>query len=197
MLLRVLAGLSRPDGGAFELAGLGDPSSDGWRRRVAYVAADPGIPTWLSPRDALRVAVDLLGLSARSAERAIASAAASAGIRADEIERRIVRGGRSLLERVALATALVGDPEVLLLDDPLRSLPPAQRAALLSLPGPRRTVLVTSTHPAALAGICSHVALLRDGKLALLTAISRLQEHDLPLSAEGLEALANLPRRGR
>jgi ABC-type transport system involved in cytochrome c biogenesis ATPase subunit len=44
MLLRVLAGLSRPDRGRVEIAGSSDPSSSGWGRRVAYVGSESGDP---------------------------------------------------------------------------------------------------------------------------------------------------------
>jgi ABC-type multidrug transport system ATPase subunit len=194
MLLRILAGLVRPDGGEIELAGLTDASSTGWRQRVAYVEPDPGIPTWLSPREALELAAGFHGLAAAAGERAIAAAAARAGIGGEELERPILRGGHSLLERVALATALVGDPDVLLLDEPLRTLGAASRAARLAFREPRLTMLVASGDPASMATVCSHVALLRDGRLALLTPISRLAERGIPLTLGALEALAKQPR---
>jgi ABC-type multidrug transport system ATPase subunit len=194
MLLRILAGLARADGGTIELAGLTDASPARWRERVGYVGPDPGIPTWLSPHEALDLAAGFHGLAGRAGERAIATAAARAGIGGDELERPILRGGRSLLERVALATALVGGPEVLLLDEPLRALDAARRAARLAFAEPRLTVLIVSEDPAVLAPACSHVALLRGGRLALLTPISRITELGLPITIRGLELLAMPPR---
>jgi ABC-type multidrug transport system ATPase subunit len=194
MLLRILAGLARADGGSIELAGLTDASSARWRERVGYVAPDPGIPTWLSPREALDLAARFHGLAAPAGDRAVAAAAARAGIGGDELERPILRGGRSLLERVALATALVADPEVLLLDEPLRALDAPRRGARLVFAEPRRTVLIASEDPAGVAPACSHVAMLRGGRLVLLTPISRIAELGLPLTIEGLEILAMPPR---
>jgi ABC-type multidrug transport system ATPase subunit len=195
MLLRIFAGLVRPDRGEVEVAGLSDPSSAGWQQRIGYVEPDPGIPTWLTPREALGLAVDLRELAVASRDRAVMVAAANAAIGEDEIDRTIERGGRSLLERVALATALIGEPEVLLLDEPLRSLAPARRAALLALPWPpRRTVVRASGDPASAAALVSHVALLRDGRLALLTPVSRLAALGLPVTLEALALLARSPR---
>ena len=196
LLLRILAGIARPDGGEISLAGLADPSLEGWRQRVGFVERDPGIPTWLSPREALGLAARLYGMEALAAERAIDGAASRAGVGGTELERPILRGGRALMERVAFASALIGEPEVLLLDEPLHSLDPARRAAMLALPGRRRTVLLASRHPAAEAGLCTHAALLSDGRLALVTPIARLATEELPLSVEGLETLAKRsPRR--
>lgn len=197
MVLRILAGLARPDGGAIELAGLTDASSAGWRERVAYVGPESGIPTWLSPYEALELAADFHGLVAVAGDRAIAAAAARAGIGGEELDRPIRRGGRSLLERVSLATALVGNREVMLLDEPLRSLGAADRARWLVFSEPRRTVLIATEDPAGVAAACSHVALLRDGRVALVTPIARLAERGIPLTIRALEALSMQQPRSR
>ena len=58
MLLRVLAGLSRADGGRFQLAGSlsSDMSPIGWARRIAYVGPEPGLFPWMSADETLRLA---------------------------------------------------------------------------------------------------------------------------------------------
>jgi ABC-type multidrug transport system ATPase subunit len=56
---------------------------------------------------------------------------------------------------------------------------------------PRRTVLLASRFPAREVGICSHVALLRHGRLALLAPISDLEREGLSLSMRGIETLAD------
>lgn len=195
LLLRVLAGIARPDGGEIRIAGLSGDSPEAWRRRVGYVEREPGIPTWLSPREALQVATRTYGFDADGAERAISSAASWAGIGATELERPILRGGRVLLERVAFASAVVGEPEVMLLDEPLHSLDSTRRAAMLAIPGRRRTVVLASRNPANEAGLCTHAAFLNAGRIALITPLARLASEGLPLSVEGLETLATRSAR--
>jgi ABC-type multidrug transport system ATPase subunit len=195
MLLRVLAGIARPSGGEIRIAGLAGGSPEAWRQRVGYVERDPGIPTWLSPREALQVAARTYGFEAGAAERAIVGSASGAGIGGTELEHPILRGGRVLLERVAFASALVGEPEVMLLDDPLRSLDATRRSAMLTLAGPRRTMLLASRNPSNDAGLCSHVAFLSGGRITLISPISRLADAELPLSVEGLETLATRSAR--
>lgn len=191
LLLRVLAGLARLDAGHIELAGLKDASSAGWARRVAYVGPDPGIPTWMSPREALELAVGVLGLWRPEAEHRLRRVVEL--VRLDStLNDPISRGGPALAERVAYAAALLGDPEVILLDQPLRSVELHERSRLLRLRGPRRTLLLASRHPHIDEGVCDYVAFLRGGRVAVAAPVSQLAANGLPLSVRGIELLADI-----
>lgn len=192
MLLRVLAGLSRPSRGRVEIAGMADPSGDGWGRRIAYVGPEPGIPGWMTPREALALAAGLLDLSATEATRRAERALAWAHVPAAAVDQPLRRGGPPLLQRTGLAAALLADPEVLLLDEPLRALGADERSRLLRLPGRRRTILLASRYPASESGLASHVSLLRDGRVALLARLADLEANGLALSMRGIVALAEL-----
>jgi ABC-2 type transport system ATP-binding protein len=192
MLLRVLAGLSRPSRGRVELAGLRDPSIGGWGSRVAFLGPEPGIHQWMTPREALSLTASLLGLTATDAARRMDRAFAWVGIPSSETNRAVRRGGPRLAQRVGLAASLIADPEVLLLDEPLRALEGQERARLLRLPGGRRTIVLASRQPASEAGLTSHVALLREGRIAMLARTSELEAAGLPLSMPGILSLAEL-----
>jgi ABC-2 type transport system ATP-binding protein len=144
----------------------------------------------MTPREVLSLATDLLGLSDQDAERRIARALAWTRIEPDVAGRAVRHGGHALAERTGLAAALVGDPEVLLLEDPLRSVALDERTRLLGLPGPRRTVILASRYPEREAGLFSHVALVRAGGLAMLAPMAELESARLPLSVDGIAALA-------
>jgi ABC-type multidrug transport system ATPase subunit len=189
-LLRVLAGLSPANRGRVEIAGLRDPSADGWGRRIAYLGPEPGIPAWMTPREALELAAGLLELSAFEAERRIGRALAWAHVPAEALDRPVRRGGPPLIQRTGLAAALIADPEVLMLDEPLRALAADERSRLLRLPGKRRTILLASRYPASEQGLATHIALLRGGRVALLARIAELEQAQLPLSMKGIDALA-------
>ena len=190
MLLRVLAGLSRPRRGHIAIAGLTDPSAAGWGQRVAHLGPDPGIPSWMTPREVLSLAADLLDLSTADAARRTDRVLGWVRILPEWLDRPVRRGGPPLVQRTALAAALLADPEVLLLDEPLRALDADERSRLLRLPGHRRTVVLASRYPASEAGLVSHVALLRDGRVAMLAAVADLEAAGLPLSVRGIDALA-------
>jgi ABC-type multidrug transport system ATPase subunit len=198
LLLRVLAGLVRSDEGQLLIAGVGrsDDSAAGWARRVGYVGPRVNVHPWLSPAEALDLAARLADLSPAERRARIEAAVERYGLRAS-LYRPIRRGGAVVAQRVALATAMLGEPEVLLLDEPLRALDAADRRRLLRFPGERRTVVLASRYPASEEGIVDRVALLRDGRLALHTSVARLEQGSLPLSRRGIEALAAMqPARG-
>jgi ABC-2 type transport system ATP-binding protein len=189
-LLRVLAGLSRPRRGRVHITGMADPSADGWGRRVAYLGPQPGIRPWMTPHEALELAAALLGLAPGEAARRVERVLAWVGIDAAAASRPVARGGPPLLERTGLAAALIGDPEVLLLDEPLRAIDADERSRMLRLPGRRRTILLASRYPASEAGLVSHVALLRDGRVALVAPLAELESAGLTLSMRGIRSLA-------
>jgi ABC-type multidrug transport system ATPase subunit len=193
LLLGILAGLIRPHGGNFDLAGLprDDESGSGWRRRVAYLGRDSGYYEWLSPIEVLELAGRLAGFDRadrrRRTDAAIERYRLGPGLRAP-----IRRGGPALAQKVGLAAAMLTDPEVLLLDDPLRSCDPADRARLLRIPGRRRTVLLASRYPASEDGLVNQVALVRGGRTVLHARREELDERGLQLSLRGISNLADL-----
>ena len=193
LLLRVLAGLSRADGGRFQLAGAlsSDISPIGWARRIAYVGPDPGLFPWMSADETLRLAARLLGLDRRDSRRLIDESVEHWGLSAGR-DRPMSRMGLPFVQRSAMAAALLGDPEVVLLDEPMRALEPEERLRLLRLPGDRRTVLLASRYPASEAALVDQVALLQKGRVELHAPISALKEVGLTLSMKNIETLAGM-----
>lgn len=191
-LLHVLAGLSRPRRGRIEIAGMRDPSRDGWGRRVAYLGPEPGIRGWMTPRETLTLAAELLGLARRDAGRRMERVLSWTRIPPADVDRPLARGGPQLEQRTGLAAALLGDPEVLLLDEPLRALDTGERNHLLRLPDPRRTMVLVSRYPASEAGLVGHLALMRGGRVAMVARIDDLEASGLPLSMRGILGLADL-----
>ncbi|MEO6058802.1 MAG: ATP-binding cassette domain-containing protein [Candidatus Limnocylindria bacterium] len=193
LLLRILAGLAHADHGSVRLAGVSraDDSAAGWARRIGYVGASAGIYGWMTPAEVLELAGRLAGYDRADRQRRSDAALERYRLGASR-HAPIRRGGAALAQRTALAAAMLTDPEVLLLDDPLRSVEAEERSRLLAIPGKRRTVVLASGFPATEVGLVNQVALLRDGKVALHVPVRELDARGLTLSLRGIEALAGI-----
>jgi len=133
-LLRLIAGLEVPDGGEIWLSGVQVASArrsllPPHRRGIGFVFQDLGLWPHLTVQKHLHFVLDSLSIS--RAERSARAGDALKLVRIDHLSARYpheLSGGEQ--QRVALARALVGQPRVLLLDEPLSSLDPELRATL-------------------------------------------------------------------
>jgi heme exporter protein A len=130
-LLRVLAGLLRPHGGSANVAGASLPD-ERWRlhARVGYLGHEPLLYRELSGRENLGYHARLHRVDAGRVEEVLA-AVGMAG-RADEPLRDLSRG---MVQRLAVARAVLHDPPLLLLDEPRSHLDPGVAEALEPLMG--------------------------------------------------------------
>lgn len=140
-LMSVLLGLIEPDAGSVELMGL--PFDRALLRHVGASINDPAFYGHLSARDNLRVHTTLLGLPDSEADRVLALVGLqSAG------KKKAGKFSTGMKGRLALAQALLGEPELLLLDEPQNGLDPQGiahlRAYLRDYARAGRTVLVSS-----------------------------------------------------
>ena len=167
--LRLLAGLGRPDGGTVRLLGL-DPVADhdAALARVGVLVETPGVLPYVTARDLLSHVARVKRVPSSDEARQIASLAEQLGF-SGQLDRPIGSLSTGLTRRLLLAVALVGDPEVLLLDEPTLGLDPAARADLRAiLRGLRkdgRTLLLSTHLLDDVEEVCSRVLFLRDGRL--------------------------------
>jgi heme exporter protein A len=138
-LLRVLATLLRPHGGEARVLGRALPR-DGWavRGRIGLVAHDPLLYRDLTARENLRFHARLHDVPPKRAEELLA--AVGMARRGDEPVRSLSRG---MAQRVAICRALLHEPELLLLDEPLANLDPGAAGAVAPLigRGPARVLI--------------------------------------------------------
>jgi ABC-2 type transport system ATP-binding protein len=161
-LLRAIVGVQRVAGGRVEV--LGEPAgSPPLRARVGYMTQAPSVYSDLTVRENLRFFGRVLGAPAAAVPKAIADVAL--GDFADRVVGRLSGGQRT---RVSLATALLGEPELLVLDEPTVGLDPVLRRDLWELfhrLAAGGTTLLVSSHVMDEADRCNTLLLLRDGKL--------------------------------
>jgi ABC-2 type transport system ATP-binding protein len=156
-LLGVLAGLRRATSGRIQV-GLD-------RRKVAVLPDTPLFDPWLTAREAVDLARSLVApqLPAGSVDAALRET----GLQ-DAADRRVGGFSRGMLQRLGLATTVVGEPELLILDEPCSALDPAGRRDVLDLVarlGRRGTVLFSSHILGDVERVCDTVGVLREGRL--------------------------------
>jgi heme exporter protein A len=176
-LLRVLAGLLRPHSGEVRVLGH-DLPSEAWavRGRVGLLAHEPLLYRELTARENLRFHARLHGVAPERVAEVLEQVAMNN--RSDEPLRTLSRG---MVQRVAVARAVLHDPELLLLDEPHANLDPAavELVAPLIGPGSGRTRVICSHDPAGGLKDADLVLGLRAGHPALLAAAANVASEQI------------------
>ncbi len=165
-LLGILAGLRRPTAGSVRV--------DVPRARVAVMPDTPRFETWLTAREVVDLARTLVApqLPRSRSEEALRDAGLG-----DVADRRVGGFSRGMLQRLGIAATIVGEPELLLLDEPCSALDPIGRHEVLELVGRlgrERTVLFSSHILSDVQRVCDTVGVLREGRLLYQGALAEL-----------------------
>ncbi len=205
--LRMLSGLTRPSGGSATVAGvpLGGRHGVKLRRKVGVLPDADAIFEWMSGREQLSFAAELAGVARTDIPARVTSMLERVGL-------AVLADARTSLydlaerRRLGMAQALIGEPEVVLLDEPVAALDPSNRADLLGIIGELRdaaTVVLSSPEPAHVETVCDRVAVLDRGRLVVATRVDALlggvvgATYDIVLDREPGLALAGLVARLR
>jgi ABC-2 type transport system ATP-binding protein len=161
-LMRSIVGVQIVEAGQVSVLGLpaGSPEN---RRRVGYVTQAPSVYGDLTVRENLEYFARVLGAPAERVAEAAETVAL--GDHVDQVVRTLSGGERS---RVSLATALLGHPDVLVLDEPTVGLDPVLRRDLWSTfhrLAEAGTTLLVSSHVMDEADRCDDLILMRDGEV--------------------------------
>jgi ABC-2 type transport system ATP-binding protein len=161
-LMRAIVGVQRRVRG--ELTVLGQPAGSApLRRRVGYRTQDPAVYADLTVRENLEYFAAILGAPRAQVAEVIRQ------VELDDVAGQLARslsGGQH--SRVSLATAFLGEPELLVLDEPTVGLDPVLRETLWQLfrsLSERGATLLVSSHVMDEAARCDEVLLLRNGSL--------------------------------
>lgn len=172
--MRILLGLLKPSAGCAFIGG-----RDCWRdsptikQEVGYLPGDLRLAPWMTCREALRIfgLVRRRDLLANGLELA----------REFELDPSLRVGAmsRGTRQKLGLVLAMAHDPQLLILDEPTASLDPLVQkrlyARLRSAVADGRTVLLSSHTLTEVEDLCSHVAILRQGRLAACDSIEALR----------------------
>jgi ABC-2 type transport system ATP-binding protein len=175
-MMRVVAGLQIPSQGSVSILGK-DPRTDpDIYRRIALVPEDEAVYGHLTAAQFVTLAarlsgIDEVGKRVRGAIDAVEMSDAS--------DRKLEGFSKGMRQRIKVAAALVSDPEILLLDEPLNGADPVQRARLIALfrrlGDEGKTVLVSSHVLAEVERMTDQVVAMVDGRLAAMGHISEIR----------------------
>lgn len=175
-VLRLLLGFARADSGRVELQGR-DPLDPSSRRGVGFLPERLRLPGALSLRRFLRLQGRLADRAGSELEREIDAIAELTGLRS-RLGERLDQLSKGLAQRVGFAQALLGNPRLLILDEPTTGLDPLgvrEARAWLEAARERGATLLVSSHILSeVERLCDHVAILDQGRVAESGPLERL-----------------------
>jgi ABC-2 type transport system ATP-binding protein len=179
-MFRLLLGISKPTEGHIEVCGI-DVGVDpiGVRSRLGYMPEHDCLPLDQTAADVVSTFGELSGLPARAARQRASDILDLVGL--DEARFRPISGfSTGMRQRTKLAQALVGDPELVLLDEPTAGLDPLGREEMLMLVARLGTfgisVLMATHLLDDVQQVCDHVVMIDAGRLVVSGATDSLLE---------------------
>ena len=192
--LRILLGLQRPTAGKAEV--FGKPcgtNAVGVRSMIGYLPTNPKLPGHLRPVEYLDLLGKLCRLPKEIRKPRFASLLRAVGLLGTTSQRiRTLSTGQTT--RLGIAASLVGDPPLLLWDEPTAGLDPSARRFTLDLireMGKSRTVVIATHILGDIDQICDHVGVMHEGRMIFTGSMQdmkrRLRRDDIGLDLEGPE----------
>lgn len=178
-LLRILSGASLPTSGQAEIGGFPVGPESATRRFTGFLPEEPAFYPWMTPRELLVDLIGgLLGLSRAEAAQQAETRLAEVGL--TEAADRLIEGfSRGMRQRLGMAQALMGDPQVLLLDEPVSAMDPIGRREILALIDSLRhrcTVFMSSHILADVERVCDVIGIIDHGRLVTMDSRTSLLE---------------------
>ncbi|MDQ2795916.1 MAG: ATP-binding cassette domain-containing protein, partial [Actinomycetota bacterium] len=171
--LRVLVGLIRPTSGTIHVFGQPVTAGAPVLARIGAFIEGPGFLPHLSGRENLRLYWAASGLPAADADFETALDIAGLGA---SVDRRVKTYSHGMSQRLGIAQAMLGLPEVLVLDEPTNGLDPPQiaemREVLQRYAASGRTVVVSSHLLAEVEQTCTHVVVMHKGRIVAAGSVA-------------------------
>ena len=179
--IKMLTGLIRPSAGSARLFGELVPSAKA-RARLGFLPESPYIYPYLTPLEFVELSGRLAGMPGRLVRERAKKVLQQVGI-AYAADRRVGRLSKGMLQRTGLAAALVSDPELLILDEPMSGLDPVGRKEVRDLILEERKkgrTIFFSTHILSdVEMLCDRVTILRRGEVVVSGHLTDLLKREV------------------
>jgi ABC-type multidrug transport system ATPase subunit len=184
-LMKIVATLLEPDSGTIEMNGIDLLiHKNEARRRLGYLPQDFGLYPTLTAWQMLNYFARLKGITNKKQRHALVDALLQRVNLGAARKQRLGEFSGGMRQRLGIAQALIGEPELIIVDEPTAGLDPEERVRfhnLLAETASENTVVILSTHIVSdVSNLCSQMAIIRQGKiLASCTprhAVDQLEE---------------------
>ncbi|AFY43089.1 ABC transporter ATP-binding protein [Nostoc sp. PCC 7107] len=177
-LLKLLLGIVRPSGGRGLL--LGKPLGDRQvKQNIGYLPENPYLYDYLTGWEFLELAAGLFQIPRNIQRDRIPQILQLVGLPlADARKKQMRRYSKGMLQRVGMAQALINDPELIFLDEPMSGLDPLgryqMREIILGLKAAGKTIFFNSHILSEVEQICDRIAILTKGELICAGSLNEL-----------------------
>lgn len=179
--LKLLMRLIYPTAGTARILSR-DISDVGMHARIGYLPENPYFYDYLTAREFLNYCGELFGQDRSTRERRTEELLTRVNLEKKGWDRQLRKFSKGMLQRVGLAQALVNDPEIVFLDEPMSGLDPVGRREvrdlIASLRTQGRTVFMCSHILSDIEVLCDSVAILKHGRLAHTGSLEELRTRE-------------------
>ena len=179
--LKLLMRLIYPTGGRARILGhdIGDTAM---HARIGYLPENPYFYDYLTAREFLNYCAQLFGQDSVSRRRRTEELLTRVNLDKKNWDRQLRKFSKGMLQRVGLAQALVNDPEIVFLDEPMSGLDPVGRREVRDLIAALRTqgktIFMCSHILSDIEVLCDSVAILKSGRLAHAGSLDDLRARE-------------------
>ncbi len=199
--IKILTGLILPTAGKAQVFGK-TVRSGGSSAKLGYLPEHPYFYDYLSGREILRFYGRLFGLPAATVRKRADGLIERVGLK-EAADRPIRKYSKGMMQRIGIAQALINDPELVILDEPMSGLDPIGRKEvrdlLMELKRAGKTIFFSSHILSDIEMVCDEIAIIdrggiiEAGQVSELQAASGLQVEILARSVTAIEAADGLP----
>ena len=179
--LKLLMRLIFPTAGRARILGQ-DINDISMHQRIGYLPENPYFYDYLTPREFLDYCGQLFGLDSATRKRRAEELLTRVNLDQKSWDRQLRKLSKGMLQRVGLAQALINDPEIVFLDEPMSGLDPVGRREVRDLIATLRTegktVFMCSHILSDIEVLCDNVAILKKGRLAHAGSLDELSAQE-------------------
>ena len=197
--LKLLMRLIYPTAGEARILG-NNIDNVAMHQRIGYLPENPYFYDYLTAREFLQYCAELFGQGKDERKRRTEELLAQVRLEPKSWDKQLRKFSKGMLQRVGLAQALINDPEVVFLDEPMSGLDPVGRRQvrdlIAALPAQGKTVFMCSHILSDIEVLCDRAAILKHGRLAQVGRLAELRQREssrIEIMAMGTTAEALSP----